>query len=385
MKKLEVDLVIAGGGVAGSLLFDALMRLHPRIKAVLIERSSLLAGEQTMTIREPEAPPNLKDWILDLASASYPTHQYRFPQYVRELNEPLYVLKSSELSKRLFSKYGSKILIHQEVLSEEKTEDRALVTLSSGLQIETETLILARGWGPLPEANSGGYQKFVGLDLELESPHLITTPIMMDAQVPQIDGARYLTILPLTETSLFVRDNYISKHAILKSERIEAEIKTYVEKHHGKIRNVLRRESGIIPLGQLHPSPHQAAFPQIGAEALSINPLGGAALTGLFHQIEAVANTSSLSPRTIQRALSTSAQRHLKARHLDLFLHQLLQADPDPSRRFLIYSSLYQLPAPLLERVLSGRTSHKDRLVILLKYFPAYLPQALRNWKSLTA
>lgn len=385
MKKLEVDLVIAGGGVAGSLLFDALLRLHPRIKAILIERSSVLAGDQTMTIREPEVPHNLKDWIFDLASANYPSHQYRFPQFVRELNEPLYILRSSELSKRLFSKYGSKILIHQEVLSEEKIDDRALVTLSSGLQIETETLILARGWGPLPEANSGGYQKFVGLDLEFDRPHQISIPIMMDAQVPQIDGARYLTILPLTETSLFVRDNYISKHAILKTERIEAEIKTFVEKHHGKILNIIRRESGIIPLGQLHPSTHPSAFPQIGAEALSINPLGGAALTGLFHQIESVTNTSSLSPRTIKKALSSSAKEHLKARHLDLFLHQLLQAEPDPSRRFLIYSSLYQLPTPLLERVLSGKTSYKDRLVILLKYFPTYLPQTLRNWKTLTS
>ena len=48
-----------------------------------------------------------------------------------------------------------------------------------------------------PSRGRAGYQKFVGLEIRTPQPHGMVRPLLMDARVAQIDGFRFVYVLPL--------------------------------------------------------------------------------------------------------------------------------------------------------------------------------------------
>ena len=76
-----------------------------------------------------------------------------------------------------------------------------------------------------------GYQKFVGLEVELEEAHGLERPILMDGRVPQTDGLRFVYILPLGPRRLLVEDTYFSDHPQLDEVSIADEVQAYIRQN----------------------------------------------------------------------------------------------------------------------------------------------------------
>src|SRR3546814_9267200 len=87
--------------------------------------------------------------------------------------------------------------------------DTTSVTLADGRVLRAGTVLDARGAGDLSLLDLG-WQKFFGQELLIEGGHGLARPIIMDARVPQIDGYRFVYLLPFSPDRLFVDDPYFS-------------------------------------------------------------------------------------------------------------------------------------------------------------------------------
>ena len=82
--------------------------------------------------------------------------------------------------------------------------------------------------GPASSATApAGFQKFVGLELELEADGPWTAPVVMDATVPQLDGFRFVYVLPFTRRHVLVEDTVYADEPDLDLPAIERRVLAY--------------------------------------------------------------------------------------------------------------------------------------------------------------
>ena len=83
------------------------------------------------------------------------------------------------------------------------------VRLDDGETVAGRVVLDARGPEPIGPARAG-YQKFVGLELALESDGPWEAPLLMDATVPQDDGYRFFYLLPFSARRVLVEETMYS-------------------------------------------------------------------------------------------------------------------------------------------------------------------------------
>ncbi len=271
------DVVIAGGGLAGVMLFAALKHRHPRMRIALLEKNSVLGGNHTWCLHDSDIPQGARPWFLPLLSRSWETHEVSFPEHRRTLSSAYHAIRSEDLHQKVLAHHGKDVFLETEVATSTRDHDSGLWKIKTTHRtFETMVALSCRGWAAAPStAAESGWQKFVGLDLELEEPHGLTGVTLMDAQVPQIDGFRFFYLLPWSERELLVEDTYYSNHAGLKSDRIRREILAYVEKRGWKVKSVRREEEGALPLHLELPNANEGELPTLGAESSSFNAVTG--------------------------------------------------------------------------------------------------------------
>jgi lycopene beta-cyclase len=113
-------------------------------------------------------------------------------------------------------------------------------------EVRATTVIDARG--PDRAGGSGGYQKFVGLELVLAQPHGLDAPILMDATVAQLDGFRFLYVLPLAPDRLLVEDTCFSDGPQLDAAGLRARALEYAAARGWMARTIVREERGVLPM-----------------------------------------------------------------------------------------------------------------------------------------
>ncbi|MFN7177847.1 MAG: lycopene cyclase family protein, partial [Thermaurantiacus sp.] len=86
--------------------------------------------------------------------------------------------------------------------------------LSDGTRLDAPCVLDARGAQPGPHLVTG-FQKFVGVEIECDAPHGQTHPVIMDATVPQLDGYRFIYLLPFTDRRILIEDTRYSDGADL--------------------------------------------------------------------------------------------------------------------------------------------------------------------------
>lgn len=375
----QYDIVIVGGGLAGSLLLRALESRHPHLRYLLLEKSDRLGGNHTWSMHDADLPESARGWLTPLLSKSWPGYDVHFPDYSRSFSSAYHSLASHDLHERLMASSPSSVRLNQTV-EEIKREDTCRVTLASGETIRCETLVLARGWEPL--SGPVAWQKFVGLDVELDKPHGLDRVLLMDARVQQIDGFRFFYLLPWSPTRLLIEDTYYSHHTGLKVERIEQEILNYARKRNWTVKEIARRESGCLPLllgpGPEDSKPPAPALPRIGAESGIFHPVTGYTLPTLLRQICAITDRSNLTIPSILRALDSirrEGQGRLRYYHL---LNRLMFRAAEPAERYRVLSHFYRMPEPLIQRFYSGRTTPLDQVRLLLGKPPVPLQRAIQ-------
>jgi len=271
------DFAIVGGGLHGCVIALALAAARPTARVVLIERDAELAGNHTWCLHADDVPAELADVIAPAIAHRWDGYRVAFVDHERALASPYVAVTSASLARTVRDACARSSLEVCTGLAVRRLNARRVV-LADGRAIDATTVIDARG--PDRYAIAGaphGYQKFVGLELALARPHGLTTPMLMDARVPQSDGFRFFYVLPLAPDRVLVEDTYYSDDATLDRDALTANVHAYADAHGFAIDRVIRREAGVLPL------PLASTFDAARAMPVADHPLAVGYHAGWFH------------------------------------------------------------------------------------------------------
>ena len=121
------------------------------------------------------------------------------------------------------------------------------VVLANGKVLSAPCVIDGRGFAP-HDALKLGFQKFLGQEIETDQAHGEKVPTIMDARVAQLDGYRFVYVLPLSPTRLLIEDTRYSDGEDLDDDAFRVAIRAYAAERQWAIRSVVREERGALPI-----------------------------------------------------------------------------------------------------------------------------------------
>ncbi|MBH1992408.1 MAG: lycopene beta-cyclase CrtY [Sphingomonadaceae bacterium] len=381
MDDLDCDLAILGGGLSGGLIALAFAAKRPDVRLLLIEKGERPGGNHIWSFFDGDVAPQDR-WLVDpLIAQRWPQgHAVRFPNFTRQLPTPYNSADSMQFATHLAATLGDRLLTSADVTA--LTCDS--VTLVDGRAIRAGAIIDARGTGDL-SALRCGWQKFVGHRLHLDAPHGIDRPIIMDATVDQIDGYRFVYLLPQDDRTIFIEDTYYSDTPDLDVPAIDARIAAYVLAK-GWRGEVIHREQGVLPV--VHGGDFNLYWP-------ATDPIARAGVRGgLFQPM-----TGYSLPDAIRFALwlvdqpldnLAAATRARAAAHWRdggyyRLLGKMLFGAAVPDQRWRIFARFYRLAPGLIQRFYAGRSTLADRIRILCGRPPVPIRSAMRTlWNPRT-
>src|SRR5690606_20223898 len=251
------------------------------------------------------------------------------------------------------------------------------VKFSSGETLKAHCIVDARGWKK-SESIPSGYQKFVGLDIKLKRPHGLKGVRLKDVRVEQIDGYRFVYILPWNEDEVLVEDTYYSNSSELNTHDIRNRILSYVEREGWEVEAILREESGCLPLTSSFEIPKDNGPVKLGARSGEYQPVTGYTFPQTFHRIHVLLSLKEMSTEVWKQKLNQIQRQDKKQRAYFHFLNKLLFQAASPEKRYLILEHFYTLPALIIERFYQGRLSAKDKIRIFVGKPPVSIIQFLR-------
>lgn len=378
MTSMTCDLAIVGGGLAGGLIALALAARHPGARLLLIEGEATLGGNHVWSFFDGDIAAEHR-WLVDpLVGARWAGgHDVRFPDHRRHLNAPYNSIVSGEYDAHLRAVLGDSVLTSATAA----TMASDSVTLTDGRRIDAGAVVDARGAADL-SALRCGWQKFVGQVIELDRPHGIDHPVIMDATVEQVDGYRFVYLLPMGERRIFVEDTYYSDTPMLDAPAIERRIAEYVVRAGWTGARVAHGETGVLPVvyggdfDRFWPADDPVA--RAGARAGLFQPMTGYSLPDAVRFACAMADRWPMDSAALARFSRQWAADHWRRGGYYRLLGKMLFGAAAPDLRWRIFARFYRLPEPLIGRFYAGRSTQADRLRILCGKPPVPIRAAMR-------
>ena len=373
-KAKNPSFAIVGGGLAGCLGLHALRHLYPQCHIAIFEKAMTLAGSHTWCLHETDLRPSQREWFLPLVAHHWSTHRVQFPLFERQLPTAYMALTSEDLRKKTLNLVDSmpqslRLHLQSEVqilnFRQLKKQDQVL---------DFDLIIDARGWGPLQ--GPLGYQKFLGLEIETESPHGVQEPTLMDSRVEQIDGFRFIYTLPLSEHRLLLEDTYYSTQKDLSEDLLRHRILKYAQEQNYKVVRVCREEKGILPL-VLTEQPLVLKTFTLGASSGFYQPVTGYSMPQILQGLEFLTQ-SLIQSLDLEKAFPQWIQSKKSTQKYYRFLNQLLFLAGDPALRYQVLQRFYTLPEGLIGRFYAGQTTAFDKFRILAGKPPVPVTEALK-------
>ncbi len=360
------SVLIAGGGLSGSLLAWALRSRRPDASVRLVERSATLGGNHTWSFHGGDLTADEREWIAPLVCGSWSGYDVAFPAHRRTLEGSYHSIRSERFHEVLSERLGETVRYGEAVGALDGSEARCVID--------------ARGFGSA--LRLGGWQKFVGLDLELENAHGLSRPTLMDATVDQLDGFRFFYVLPWpgSERRLLIEDTRYSASPEIDAASFEAEIRAYAAKRGWRIARVERAEAAALPIpveGAAEPPGPVVA--RIGVRASFFHETTGYSLPLAVRTALGIAALPELTTESVRRFLARQEQARQSQSRFYLILNRMLFGAALPRERYRVLERFYRLPEGLIERFYAGRTSALDIARILMGRPPVPVGRALRS------
>jgi len=363
---LAADYALVGGGLHNGLIALALRHARPDARIVMIERGAAVGGNHTWCFHAGDVGAALAPWIDPLVVTRWDGYDVAFPAYARRLDSPYARVTSERLAGAVtdaLAAPGSHLLVETTAIS--TAADHVIVRSASNTvtRVDASLVIDARG----PDAGrpaACGWQKFLGQELVLDRPHGLDRPILMDATVPQLDGFRFLYVLPLATDRLLVEDTYFSDSPQLDVGALRARIADYGRPRGWIPTRVAREEVGVLPL------PWRCELGPLVAPLIA--GYGG----GWFHPVTgysfpiAARLAGFLANRLPEEVFGPDLDAHA-AEHADqlafaLRLNRMLFHWFAPADRWHVLERFYRLPDPTIRRFYALETTRMDRARILI-------------------
>lgn len=358
------DVVLVGGGLANAMLALALLEHAPQRRLALVEAGTRLGGNHTWSFHDSDVPKGARAYVEPLIEYRWPSYLVRFPNLVRRLDLPYASFTSARLHaavERAFSRspHSRLVLGRRGVVVE---ADRVL--LDDGSVLGGDLVVDGRGPERFEPDRACRFQKFLGLEVSLARPAPVLEPILMDACVSQVDGLRFVYVLPFEPERVLIEDTYFSETPELCDEEIERRVLCYAKANGFEIDSVLRRERGVLALPGAVPEPRVARGPLMSGYAGGwFHPTTGYSFPAALQLAEFV-GTHDTRAVFGSDLVSLAAARARQQRYF-CWLNRLLYGAFAPERRTHVFERFYRLPTPTISRFYAMQTSACDRARIL--------------------
>jgi lycopene beta-cyclase len=365
MQSRSPNLAILGGGLAGGLIAYALSQRRPEIAFELIERGDVLGGNHVWSFFSSDIADEDR-WIVEpFVSQQWAGYEVRFPAHRRVLGGTYNSIESDRFDRVLRDRLPAES-----------------IRLNSEVSAELDGPVIdARGPGDLA-ALDAGWQKFVGLLLNTDEPHALTRPIVMDATVDQIDGYRFVYVLPFGPTQLFVEDTYYSDSPALDIEAVRERVLDYAASQGWGVTPANRMETGVLPVmigGDFDAYWRSTGegVAKAGMRAGLCHPTTGYSLPDAVRLAAAIVQAPDLSRGSLAKLARAHAGEAWRRRGFYRLLDTMLFRAAYPGERYRVMERFYTLPEALIARFYAARSTRFDMLRILTGKPPIPIPRAI--------
>jgi lycopene beta-cyclase len=376
----HADICLVGGGLSAGLIALALKRRRPDVRVAIVESGPAFGGNHTWSSFAGDLSAEGAAVAAPLIAHRWNSYSVRFPRYHRQLGAPYQSATSGRLHAALVEALPPEARhLGVPVAAVSPTS----VTLANQQVITAAAVIDARGQGPSP-ALELGFQKFVGLEVELEAPHGLSGPIIMDATVDQHDGYRFVYTLPFSPNTALIEDTYYADGANLDRAAVAARVEAYATAQGWRIARILRNEDGVLPIAiagdiRAHLAQYPAGVAPVGMAAALFHPVTGYSFPDAVRLALHVAALPDLSGPSIDSAVRAYAIRCWNERGFYRLLNKMLFRAAYPDERRQVLERFYGLDAALVGRFYAGHSSLYDKARILTGKPPIPVGRAIRG------
>lgn len=370
-----VDVLIVGGGLAGSLAAWHLHTTRPDCAVSLLEAGDTLGGNHTWSFHATDLPPAAGAWMAPLVTHRWPRHDVRFPSRSRSIDHEYCAITSERLHEVVSRALGHRARLRTQVDALTPTS----VRLADGAVLAAGVVIDARGAEPLDLPL--GWQTFLGQDLLCDRPHGVVAPMIMDATVPQAGAFKFIYVLPWSADRLLVEDTAYADTPRVDVEAARRAIADYAGARGWRVSSVEREETGSlpIPLGGHIDRFWRTDVPRVGMRAGLFHPTTGYSLPDAVATASLLATMDPMTPERVYSGMRALATRRWQERGFFRLLNRWLFRAARPEARVDILEQFYGRPDDLIARFYGARLTAGDRLRLLTGRPPVPVWRALAH------
>ncbi|MGD9904387.1 MAG: lycopene beta-cyclase CrtY [Vicinamibacterales bacterium] len=370
---MAADVVIVGGGLAGSLAAWRWSMVRPDLDIQLVDQAATLGGNHTWSLHDSDIAPSQWTWLAPLVRRRWPSHEVRFPARTRILTQGYASLDSTRLHEVVAPALGPRLHLGVPVAAVSRT--RAVA--GDGRVFTARVVIDARGG--LDVALPLGWQTFLGQEIACAAPHGVERPLLMDATVAQAGAYKFMYVLPWDERRLLVEDTAYADTPEVAVAAARTAIAAYCDARGWTGRTVVREERGALPLplggGVEVFWPDEV--PRIGLRAGLFHPTTGYSLPDAVATADLLAAVDPIDADGVYSRVRAFATDRWHDRAFFRLLNRLLFRAAAPAGRVRVLQQFYGRPADLIARFYAGRLTRLDRLRLLSGWPPVPIGRAL--------
>ena len=375
--KGALPLVIVGGGLAGALAAVRLAELHPDLPLLLVESGDAIGGNHTWSFFDSDVPDGLQDLVAALAPVRWPRHRVHFPGRTREFAMAYNSVAAPALDALVRERLAGRLRLGTKVTRIASDG----IELAGGERIGARGVIDARGpQGAMPGLELG-WQKFVGIEFAAASPEPDCATVM-DACLPQLDGYRFVYVLPLGPDRVLVEDTYYSNDAELDREAVSGRVRALAAER-GLLGSELRQEAGVLPIliggdpDRFWPADDPVA--RLGLAGGFFHATTGYSFGLALRLADELARLpGEFGSAELARWTRARFLRHWRETWYFRLLNRMLFHAAKPGERWRVFAHFYRLPAERIARFYAGELTPIDRLRILSGRPPVGIGAALK-------
>jgi lycopene beta-cyclase len=372
----RTSLLLAGGGLANGLIAYRLAQKRPEISVRLVEGGDRLGGRHTWSYFDTDVE-EAGDWIGVFVAKSWSAYEVRFPKRRRQLANFYHSVTSQRFHEVLTAELGDRVVLNTRI----ETLGPDWIDLADGRRLTADLVIDGRGPVALPDLILA-YQKFIGQMVRLAFAHGLDAPIIMDATVDQLDGYRFLYVLPWDARTLLIEDTRYTDVADLDRDGLRRGIADYASSQGWTIEAVLDEEEGVLPValgGDIEAHWRRAARCTLsGLRAALFHPTTGYSLADAAALADAICGLPTIDASSVERLIRERSIRLWRDRAFFRLLNRMLFQAARPSERYRVLERFYGLPEALIARFYAARPTGLDKLRLLSGKPPVPLGAALR-------
>lgn len=376
---MAYDLILAGGGLANGLIALRLAALRPELRVAVVDSGDRLGGNHTWSSFDTDITPEQRAWTAPLYAHRWQGYDVLFPAHRRTLGAGYASATGERLDAAVRAVIPAERLhLGQPIAALTPTS----VTLADQRVLEAGAVIDGRGAVPSPHLDLR-WQKFLGQEVELAAPHGLTRPIVMDATVDQIDGYRFVYVLPFGPRELLIEDTYYSDGPALDDAALRERIIAYAASHGWTIARLIREERGVLPIaldGDIDAfwDEGEAGVPRVGLRAALFHPTTGYSFPDAVALADKIARLDRFDGATIYAAVRGHSAATWRERGFYRMLNKLLFVAAEPGGRYRVLERFYRLNEGLVRRFYAGRSHLADKARVLMGRPPVPFGRALK-------